>query len=380
MITHLMGLLIAARAAVYIGAMENVAPASLSQLGSARILSAQGEAKKQTETELVVASLRDVGASMPKGADGRPIHERFTSAIRSHMAELAKDAYKVRERTLGEKRALHLRLEGELAHTDSDAEDGGGYLCTLRLYEDSKPRRLLGQWSGTAATLRDLTSNLRHDRKTSPLGLLGELGRRVDEAVRARREPDTPYLILQVLDRCSQSQNPEIALAINPGEEPKKSIVPKERYRVSIRSPLGGYVWLLSLPEVGTASLLLGDVDRGFSIPDGDRVVLPTRGVFTSPRREGVMTLIALVRQGEIEGKPGNTQPINTEKETGTVRGEDRDTVSVAQNAPPVAVVSTYTPPQELAWDVRWLLERVLSEPQGTWIAQALDIPVKLGR
>jgi hypothetical protein len=343
-----------------------------SQVGSTRILTAQPSPDKPTETELVVMPIRDTGAAMPKGADGRPINERFTTAIRSHLTELAKDAYAVRERTKGDKSSVHLRLEGEMAHTDSDQEGGGGYLCTLRLYEDRKPRRLINQWSGTAATLRDLTSNLRHDPKFGPLGLLGELGRRVDSAVRNRAEVDAATLIRLALDRCAQSQKIEVTLAGNPGEEPKNAVSPGERYRFAVRSPHGGQAWALLIPTEGSPGLLIGNSDRGFPISSDERTFLPVRGLLTAPRREGLVKCILLVRLLDVEGKPARSVA-DTEKDTAPARTEDVDAVTVA-------VISTPAPPQDLGPDARRLLDWVVSEPKGTWMAQTLEIPVRAAR
>ncbi len=76
-------------------------------------------------------------------------------------------------------------LEGDLSYAAGATEESGRYLLVARLLRDGRPSALIGQWAGSAASLRYLTANLRNDPRVHTLGLIGEIGSRVLLAVAA---------------------------------------------------------------------------------------------------------------------------------------------------------------------------------------------------
>ncbi len=129
---------------------------------------------------LIVRPLRNGGGLTVKTPDGKPLNVGFTTALRHYLQN------KGHRRVLLMNRAndapAHLPcyiLEGELRRDRLSKTEFGAYYCTLRLVNDDHPDTPLGTWTGTAATLRDLNSNLTNNPQHHALGLQGELGDKV---------------------------------------------------------------------------------------------------------------------------------------------------------------------------------------------------------
>ncbi len=81
--------------------------------------------------------------------------------------------------------ATRYALEGEVSYASGSGEGSGRYLLVARLLREGRTRALIGQWAGSASSLRYLTANLRRDPRVNTLGLIGEIGSRVLAAIAA---------------------------------------------------------------------------------------------------------------------------------------------------------------------------------------------------
>jgi hypothetical protein len=339
------------------------------------------------EAELVIAPLSDAGVTMPKGPDGKPINERFSSAIRSQLTELAKNQYALREKSVAKlaPEVLRLRLEGKLVHLDSDDAGGGAYNCTLRLYDDGRPRRLVGHWSATAATLRDLTSNIRHDPSISPLGLLGELCYRVNRAVTALQDPPANRRLTDLLKTVPQADRPEMAVTYTRADGPNPvasatTLRPGERYSVRISSPRSGRLFLFSQARGGPAGLMLADELDGVPIASGRIATLPALGQFTAPASPGTLELVSLIETDGADDLRHKNQAVHPANPTAA--DNDRSTNPQRTLLPPRAVQIIGVDPEESEPNspLARILNRITIDPPGVWLAQVTAIKIERAR
>ncbi len=136
----------------------------------------------ESEDGLKVSTLRD-GGGIERG-----LNLRLTEALAKFLRE-NRSAHP----PLGQEVASPLyALEGEVSFAAGGSDDAGRYLMLARLFRgrpgNKKERTLIGQWAGTAVSLRYLTANLRHDPRTHTYGLIGELGSRALAAMDADRQ------------------------------------------------------------------------------------------------------------------------------------------------------------------------------------------------
>ncbi len=136
---------------------------------------------------LVLKQIRNTGGALLKNKSGKPLNESLTTGLFELLKERNKEDFlPVKGRAPNRDVEQRLfTLEEDISHTETDGEDGGPYLLTARLYEeDGKRHRLVAQWTGYADTFRNLTSNLRGDRRVSREGLFGMLADRLKESLR----------------------------------------------------------------------------------------------------------------------------------------------------------------------------------------------------
>ena len=148
----------------------------------------ESEADTNAKPILVLKQIRNTGGALLKSKNGKPLNESLTTGLFELLKERSKEGFVIfKGRAPGRASEQRLfTLEEDISHTETDGEDGGPYLLTARLYEEEgKRHRLAAQWTGYADTFRNLTSNLRGDRRVSREGLLGLLADRLKEALLA---------------------------------------------------------------------------------------------------------------------------------------------------------------------------------------------------
>ena len=137
---------------------------------------------------IVLKQIRNTGGALLRSKSGKPLNESLTTGLFELLKERSKEDF-IPVKGRAPNRAIEQRLftlEEDISHTETDGDDGGPYLLTARLYEeDAKRHRLVAQWTGYADTFRNLTSNLRADKRVSREGLFGMLADRLKESLLA---------------------------------------------------------------------------------------------------------------------------------------------------------------------------------------------------
>ena len=135
------------------------------------------------ETTLTIRSLHD-GGGLESG-----LSARLTTALARFLTDHT--AKSVQVKADGNPVSLPLpkvgryTLEGDLTFANGADDQNARFLLVLRLFREVTPRTLIGQWAGTADSLRSLTVNLRHDPRIHTLGLIGEMGTRIAACLNA---------------------------------------------------------------------------------------------------------------------------------------------------------------------------------------------------
>ncbi len=134
-------------------------------------------ALRAQETLLSLRPLRDVGG-LPPG-----LNLRLTTALSRFLNDHTEKAFRVASAAplpaVTNSAAVRYTLEGELSYANGQGEENARFLLVTRLYREDAPRLLVGQWAGTSASLRYLTTNLRNVPDVHTLGLVGEMGSQI---------------------------------------------------------------------------------------------------------------------------------------------------------------------------------------------------------
>ena len=132
---------------------------------------------------LNIVELRDAGG-LP-AQDEPKLNVKLTSAFRKIMAGEAKDTVVIPDKLQKPRRgATAWTLEGEVSGFDN----GHGitsYCCVMRLYREGRRRELVTEWSGIADSLRYLTGNLMQHPAVHDYGLVGDIGQRALNVMKA---------------------------------------------------------------------------------------------------------------------------------------------------------------------------------------------------
>ncbi len=128
-------------------------------------------------TTLTIRPLRD-GGGLERG-----LNARLTTALARFLTDHAPKTVQVGVEGSPPSQqissSLRYTVEGELSFTGGADETNARFLLVTRLFRESAPHALVGQWAGTADSLRSLTVNLRRDPRVHALGLVGETGSRI---------------------------------------------------------------------------------------------------------------------------------------------------------------------------------------------------------
>jgi hypothetical protein len=357
---------------------------------------------------LFVKPLRDAGGLTQKGPDGRPLNVRYTAAIRSYLADMANGRFAVVERPGKggeEPGALRLTLEGELSGTEADGPSGGSYLCSLRLFQEGKPRRLVAQWSGGAATLRDLTGNLRRDPRIHPQGLLGEMGTRILRAIEALAGSGRMAQEFRaLLDRAERTGQPNVTVVLGeadaragkvPGRMTEGRMDVAEvpagtafRLRVSTREPgsaflvemdAGGAPHLHEVVSPARYSLFAPEQESGLAVTPEQPVFLPPGEGLRIPDGGPEREFVALVRRKRADtAPPRNTPPSVGGRETAQERTQAGET-GTGPDIPGVQIISGGRDGDEDT-DIAMLLRMATADPPGVWTARRVRVRARRSR
>ena len=139
---------------------------------------------------LAALRVRPLHAAGGEGGVERELPARLTTAMGKFLRDHADPALRIEtaeraELSAGRAGVSRYTLEGDLSYASGPDAESGRYLLVARLTREGMPSALIGQWAGSASSLRYLTANLRSDPRVHTLGLIGEIGSRVLTAVAA---------------------------------------------------------------------------------------------------------------------------------------------------------------------------------------------------
>jgi hypothetical protein len=147
-------------------------------------LSTHRAPKVVEKPRVLIQMLRDVGGAGAPGPDGNALNARLSKALATFVSE---DTGRSVDVAVGSKTSgSSFTVEGEICRSSTNQ----AYLCSVRMYGVRGRKELLLQLSGTAGTLRDLTSNLRHIVNIDEEGLIGEFAVRIANRLRVPGLPE----------------------------------------------------------------------------------------------------------------------------------------------------------------------------------------------
>jgi len=254
---------------------------------------------------VTVRTMRDNGG-LPTPIQGdAPLNVRLTKALTTFLRDSvpnrpfdvlttgakgqAVPVAPVRRFTLeGDLTGANLPPQSRLGLPESD---GSGYLCIARLYEEAdktrrRRRRLIGQWAGTADTLRYLSGNLGRDTRVSPLGLVGEMGGRIAAVLTAvARDPE---VALDALAAQTKNRPFDARLVPVPGEVEVKQggsqLAPLNRQQVQMETREAGQAFLIEMRgDTDTPFLVSRGPSNGNAPQEPDPSAWFAAGAFTLP-------------------------------------------------------------------------------------------------
>ena len=331
------------------------------------------------DASLVVAPLRDAGGLMGEEQMGLP--GRLSQAFGKYLSRVASGQFQVvpssREMTGETGDSRHYVLEGALSRLQTGSPLGEGYLCVVRLLEVGNLRLLIGHWAATANTMRDLTGNLTCDPRVDPQGLVGELGRRVADAVVSSTSGQGVDIAALVRESAHSAEPDVRVLADLSADSPRDGeLLSGAPYRLSVFADHAGSVFILALDADGSATpLYLQDPGHEVNLdartaallPAGDALVAPVTTttlhlrilVLVRHKDAGVMprAIVAWSRSLPAAGNPDNTQPASS---PAAVRVLDPAAALAAGGDQRVAD----------------LLKSAAADPPGSWNARVIDLVV----
>ena len=212
------------------------------------------------EFVLTVKTLRDAG-----GVE-RGLNTRLTMALTHFLSEQNTPA--IRIGTNGAAPAnTRYTLEGEVSCVTGRSEDSVRYLIVIRLYREDTQRALIGQWAGSADSLRCLTVNLRHDPRFHLRGLIGELGVRIIAALTAEQTDSAQRLHLLLPQMTAHSPICEIVSA-DERENVLRQIPIDGAFRLRLRTTAPVCACLVLFSASGAVSLALLSADGNWLLSE----------------------------------------------------------------------------------------------------------------
>ncbi len=201
-----------------------------------------------SEIVLALKPLRDAG-----GIE-RGLNMRLTTALSRFLNDQKMPQVRLMGSAAQSAPGSHWTLEGDVSCATGRGEDNARFLIVVRLYRDEVPRTLIGQWTGTATSLRCLTVNLRHDPRFHSLGLIGELGSRIVVALAAEQTGPTQRwrsLLQLATGRCARV---DITAADNP-EQTLREIPTAKPFRLRASAAASHRAYLVLFDRYGTVTM-----------------------------------------------------------------------------------------------------------------------------
>jgi hypothetical protein len=316
-----------------------------------------------------VKPLHDAGGLAAVSADGDTINVSYTEAIRRYLTT---GGYTVVDKPpKGSSPAYS--VEGDLSHLTVDAAGNGPYLCVLRLFAENGKHTLIGQWAGVAQSLRYLTANLNETEGVDSEGLLGELGGKIAEAIRASSDTTGAATFAAIVDVASQPDlidafpvvipDPTAASTAHIGQPetpPQGQIHAGDKFRLQIRSTEPGNLVIVGLgPNGEPRDVLIPDDAHAVTVQADKPVVIPADTPILADNAQAPFDLKFVV----LEHRAASANPVEA-----TV--DDELPVRVLRGTSPP---SSPTPHDA---SVSLLLRRILADPPHTWIAHPVTLHV----
>ena len=219
------------------------------------------------ETTLTVRPLRD-GGGLERG-----LNVRLTTALARFLTDHAAKSVRVSSENNSPPSpkavAARYTLEGDLTFTNGADEQNSRFLLVTRLFRETTPKVLVGQWAGTADSLRSLTVNLRRDPRVHALGLVGELGSRIVTCLNAdRRTVEAQWS--RLLPQLSAETNPYQFVDADDTTRLLHSLEAGALFRLRVQRTVTNHAFLLLKASEGSLRLnRLSDTGEGWTVSKG---------------------------------------------------------------------------------------------------------------
>ena len=334
-------------------------PPRLAALTSGSSLHAEGASPSRLH--LLLLPIRDAGGANAPNSKEIPLTTRLNSAVRKYLEARSKGDFtlqEVKQKPTSPQPGVSVLLETEISRVQSGDPNENPYLLTSRLSLLTKPARLIGQWSGSAKSLRYLTANLSHAMGVSEYGLVGEIGNRVSNVLKTleRNETSAEFGMLR-----REMNSRGISFSQNSGKESEGTLP------LRVVSVSGGTLSLLVQKPDGS----LEDVTE--SIPVTARSLKPgeeSAFVLTLPadlktENSGSLQVIALVRRTEAKPEADGDRSVSNQNPAQTPNRMSSDS--------PVQVLDSGSASRILSeTSLSRLLLKIRTEPADFWTVQIL--------
>jgi hypothetical protein len=338
---------------------------------------------KSSAVILGVGNLHDLGGAGLKGPDGKALTDRLENALRKFVAEEApRSNGRIFAAGSGEaiRGASRLIIEGDVSRPEM-ANGDSSYLVVLRVYRDEKPRKLVAQFAGTAASLRHLTDNFDRQPGISSYGLLGELTRRIVENASVTGKEGWEDLVKSATS--ARRVTVDLLEAYNNSQKPRLSVLPGEEFRLRVSSQDVGEAYLVALDGRSKPTLPFAQPE-GTDVAPNYPALLPLDSTLTAPRVKSLTTVeyVVLVRRRRSD-ENGNGKTLRDIPATGegtnavsfTTRGGQDDNCEWPQAPKPIQILGSITP-EEQDEGIAALVERYQGDPAGSWVGTRVKINV----
>lgn len=319
-----------------------------------------------------VQALRDAGG-LP--TEGQPVNERLTRALELYLTDAGKDRFTVLTKAdAAPEAAVLFTIEGELSHAESAESEGGAYLCAVRLFKEGTPRRLLGQWAGSAISLRYLTGNLRSVPDVDNAGLVGEIGKRLVMQIMAFGGPSQATTLTKLVDSAAMRPTAKLVIEGKPQTAPGPTLVNGTNYQVEVTAPVDGTAYVVLLDGHGGAHAVeVPEPDHETKVEAGKSALIPykDRPATADLSHGSPQSLVVLIRK---ENKGGSTIAPRIVDNGPTPATTTTDN-STGKNPIKILDGGTTRGARSDAAVAR-LLALAAGDQPGMWLAQRLDFKV----
>ena len=320
-----------------------------------------GTEHRPTRARLFLLPIKDAGGANTVNPKESPLTERLGSAVRKYLEPRLRgecSLFEAKSRPNSSQPGVSLSFEMEISRVQSGDPSQNPYLFTSRLYLLTKPAKLIGQWSGTAKTLRYLTANLSHSTGVSEYGLVGELGNLVIHNLKTLecKEPEAEFGMLK-----RDLDSKDLTLAFIGNSDSRDMGV------VKLSSSVSGSLSLLLQEQDGALTDLSGLIPSPSTSVEAGIESVFTLSLPLKSDRENINScrLIALVRRASIQEKSSTVVETGNSKYSEPPSGSDSP-VQILTSGNPV------DPSSETS--VSRILRAIRFSPPGSWSLQSIKL------